>query len=58
MLNLSKIIQEIEEEADRRFAEDPTCPGGKTAKIYSVIMEIDLGIGELMKKANEGEGEE
>ena len=55
MLNLSKIIKEIEEEAERRFVADPVCSGGKTTKLYSVIMEIDLAVGELMRKTNEGE---
>ena len=55
MINLPKILQQIEEEAERRLVADPVCSGGKTTKLYSVLMEIDLAVGELMKKANEGE---
>jgi len=53
MFPLPKIIQEIEEEAEQRFLANPACPGGKTTKIYDVIMEIDLAVGELMRKTNE-----
>lgn len=56
MFDLSKILQQIEEEAERRFIADPACPGGKATKIYSVIMEIDIAVGELMRKTNELRG--
>jgi len=55
MLNLSKILKEIEEEAEARFLTDPACPGGKTAKLYTVAMEIDIEVGKLMVKINEEE---
>jgi len=50
MLNLHRIVQEIEEEADARLKNDPVCPGGKTAKLHSVLIEIGLAIGKLMEK--------
>ena len=53
MFNLPKILEEIDKEADRRFAEDQKCPGGKTAKLYDVSMEIDMAVGELMRQTNE-----
>lgn len=49
MLNLNKIVQEIEEEADARLKNDPVCPGGKNAKLHSVLIEIGLAVGKLMK---------
>ena len=55
MFNTQKIVAEIEEEAKKRFDDDAICPGGLTAKLYSVSMEIDLAVGELMKNSNEGE---
>ena len=50
MFNLNKIIQEIEEEADKRLKNDPTCPGGKNAKLHSVLIEIGLVVGKIMEK--------
>ena len=50
MLNLNKITQEIEEEADDRLKNDPVCPGGKNAKLHSVLIEIGLAVGKIMEK--------
>lgn len=50
MFKLNKIVQEIEEEADRRLANDAACPGGKKSKLHSVLMDIGMEVGILMEK--------
>ena len=49
-MDLLKIVQEIEEDAEQRFKNDPVCPGGKNAKLHSILMEIGLAVGKLMEK--------
>ena len=50
MINLDNIAKEIEMEAEYRLEVDAKCPGGKTAKLHSVMMELDRIIGEIMRK--------
>jgi len=50
MFNLQEIIRQIEEEAELRFNNDASCPGGKRAKLHSVLMEISLEVGKIMMK--------
>jgi hypothetical protein len=48
MFNLQEIIHQIEEEAELRFSNDPSFPGGKIAKLHAVLMEIGLEVGKIM----------
>jgi len=50
MFELNRIVHEIEEEAEKRLEGDPACPGGKTAKLHSVLMDIGMKVGSLMEK--------
>lgn len=49
-LTQENVVDWIISEAHRRLAEDACCPGGLSAKVHSVWMEIGMKVGDEMRK--------